>query len=235
MLVSVVQQSQSAISSVQSLSHVWLLATPWIAAHQVPLSITNSRSLPEPMSIESVMPSSHLIICQLDTYVYPLFFGFPSHLGHQSADYSSSCRFSTVIYFIHVCVRAKSLQLCLILCDPMDCSLPGSSVNGDSPGKNTGVGCHALLQQIFPTQVLNPRLLCLLHWQAGSLPLGTTPEKPNLPIHPTPSFLPLHYILNGRIKMWILGRLIPWTPSYYIILPFMLAHRLTWQWWKGWY
>ena len=41
----------------------------------------------------------------------------------------------------------------------------------DSPGKNIGVGCHFLLQGIFLTQGLNPRLLCLLHWQAGSLPL----------------------------------------------------------------
>ena len=41
----------------------------------------------------------------------------------------------------------------------------------DSPGKNTRVGCHFLLQGIFPTQGLNPRLLCLLHWQADSLPL----------------------------------------------------------------
>ena len=41
---------------------------------------------------------------------------------------------------------------------PMDCNLPGSSVHGDSPGKNTGVGCHALLQGIFPTQGLNPGL-----------------------------------------------------------------------------
>ena len=40
----------------------------------------------------------------------------------------------------------------------MDLSLPGSSVHGDSPGKNTGVGCHALLQGIFPTQGLNPGL-----------------------------------------------------------------------------
>ena len=38
-------------------------------------------------------------------------------------------------------------------------------------GKNTGVGCHFLLQGIFPTQRLNPHLLCLLHWQAESLPL----------------------------------------------------------------
>ena len=43
-------------------------------------------------------------------------------------------------------------QLCLTLCDPMDCSPPGSSVHGDSPGKNSGVGCHARLQGIFPTR-----------------------------------------------------------------------------------
>ena len=41
----------------------------------------------------------------------------------------------------------------------------------DSAGKNTGVGCHALLQGIFATQGLKPRLLRLLHWQEGSLPL----------------------------------------------------------------
>ena len=53
-------------SSVQSLGHVWLFVTPWIAASQVSLSITNTRSLLKSMSIESVMPSSHLILC------YPL-------------------------------------------------------------------------------------------------------------------------------------------------------------------
>ena len=50
-------------SSVQSLSRFWLFATPWIAAHQASLSITNSRSSPKLMSIKSVMPSSHLILC----------------------------------------------------------------------------------------------------------------------------------------------------------------------------
>ena len=49
-------------SSVQSLSHVWLFVTPWIAARQASLSIINSRSLPKPMPIESVIPSSHLIL-----------------------------------------------------------------------------------------------------------------------------------------------------------------------------
>ena len=51
-------------NSVQLLSRVWLLATPWTTACQVSLSITNSRSLPKPMSIELVMPSSHLILCR---------------------------------------------------------------------------------------------------------------------------------------------------------------------------
>ena len=50
-------------SSVQSLSHVRLFMTPWTAAHQVSLSITNSWCLPKLMSIESVMPSNHLILC----------------------------------------------------------------------------------------------------------------------------------------------------------------------------
>ena len=53
----------------------------------------------------------------------------------------------------------------------MDCSLPGSSVHGILQARMLdGVGCHALLQGIFPTQGSNPCLLCLLHWQAGSLP-----------------------------------------------------------------
>ena len=51
-------------------------------------------------------------------------------------------------------------------------SPPGSSCPWDSPGKNTEVGCHALLQGIFPTQGLNLCLLCLMHWQAGSLSLA---------------------------------------------------------------
>ena len=55
----------------------------------------------------------------------------------------------------HVCLVTEP---CPTFCDPMDCSLPGSSVHGDSPGKNTGLGCHVLLQRIFPTQGSNPGL-----------------------------------------------------------------------------
>ena len=55
----------------------------------------------------------------------------------------------TQCYMSVACFFAKSFQSCLTLCDPMDCSLPGSSVH-DSPGKNTRVGCHFLLQGLFP-------------------------------------------------------------------------------------
>ena len=56
------------------------------------------------------------------------------------------------------CVLCLVARSCSALCDPMDCSLPGSSVHGDSPGKTTRVGCHAFLQGIFSTQGLIPGL-----------------------------------------------------------------------------
>ena len=59
-----------------------------------------------------------------------------------------------------MCVHAKSLQLCPTLCNPKGYSPPGSSVCGDSPRKNTGVGSHAFLQGIFPTQDLT-RVSCI--------------------------------------------------------------------------
>ena len=89
------------------------------------------------------------------------------------------------------CMRAKSLQLCLILCNPMDCSPPGSSVYGDSPGKNTRVSCHAILQGISPTQGSNQNLLRLLHWQVSSLPLAP-PGKPSYWIRAPPAPDPDH-------------------------------------------
>ena len=63
-------------SSVQSLSRIWLFATPWTTALQASLSITNSQSPPKLMSIESVMPSNHLILCHpplLPPSIFPNF------------------------------------------------------------------------------------------------------------------------------------------------------------------
>ena len=72
-------------------------------------------------------------------------------------------------------VKVLVAQSCPTLWDPVDSSLPVSSVHGDSSDKNTGAGCYFLLQGIFLTQGWNPRLLHLLHllhWQADSLPLA---------------------------------------------------------------
>ena len=67
---------------------------------------------------------------------------------------------SSALYFwtdLTTCVHLVT-QLCPTFYDPLDHSPPGSSVQGDSPDKNTGVGGHPLLQGIFPTQELNPGL-----------------------------------------------------------------------------
>ena len=61
---------------------------------------------------------------------------------------------------------------CVQLRDPMAHSLSSSSVYGDLTGMNSGMGCRALLQGIFPTQGSNLSFLHLLHWQASSLPLA---------------------------------------------------------------
>ena len=74
------------------------------------------------------------------------------------------CCFGSKLLFCEggTCVCAQSLQSRLTLWNPMDVSPSGSSDHGDSPGKNTGVDCHALLQGIFPIQGLKLCLLC--HW-----------------------------------------------------------------------
>ena len=98
-------------SSVQLLSHVPLFETPWTAAHQVFLSITNSQSLPKLVSIESVMPSNHLILCRpllLLPSIFPsirvfsnesgLHIRWPKYRGF-SFNISPSSEYSGLIYF----------------------------------------------------------------------------------------------------------------------------------------
>ena len=71
-------------------------------------------------------------------------------------------------------------QSCSTLCSPMDYSPPGSSDHRDSPGQNTGVGCHALLQRIFPTQESNLSLLnyrqILYDWATQEAPSNSFPH-----------------------------------------------------------
>ena len=111
--------------------------TPWSVACQASLSFTVSLSLLKLMAIKSVMPSNHLIFCCL-LLLLPL-----------------------IVPSIPWKSEVLVTQPCLTLCKPMDCSPPGSCP-WDSPDKNTGVGCHFLLQGIFLNQVLN---LGLLHFR----------------------------------------------------------------------
>ena len=132
--------------SVQLLSHVQLFETPWIAACQASLSITNSRSSLKLTSIESVMPSSHLILGHpllLLPPIPPSIKSFPmSQLfawGGLSIGVSASASVLLMntqdrsLYNVWqraaAAAAAKSLQLCLTLSDPMDSSPPGSSVH----------------------------------------------------------------------------------------------------------
>ena len=153
---------------VQTLSCVWLFATPWTAARQVSPSFTIFWSLLKLMFIESVMPSNHLILC----HPFPLLPSpFPSikvfsnesafcirWLKHWNFSFSisPSNEYSGLISFVCVCVshsvvlnslQTHGLQPTRLLCP------------WDFPGKDTGVGCHFLLQGIFPTHGLNPGLL----------------------------------------------------------------------------
>ena len=114
-----------------------------------------------------------------------------NHLHFQEPrDNLLSISVSTLSVFKHayVCLFYKQkrdlcvcsvAQSCRTLCKPVYCGPPGSSAHGDSPGENTGVRCHALLQGIFPTQGLNPdlphcrQILYCLSYQGSFISLQT--------------------------------------------------------------
>ena len=138
------QGAQSIKELWSSLSRVRLFATPWTVAYQAPLSVGFSRQ----------------------EYWSGLPFPSPGDLPNPGIEPRSPALHAKSM-FLQV---AKSLQLYPTLSEPMSCNPPGCCL-WVSPGKNTGVGCRALLQRIFPTQGSNPPLLPLLHWQACSLSL----------------------------------------------------------------
>ena len=112
----------------------------------------------------------------------------------------------TCAYSVFVCLVSQS---CPTLCDPMDCRPPGSSVPGDFPGKNTGVGCHGLLQGFFPTQGSNPglphcrRVLYHLSHQGSRLNHKTLPQSYTGCDQP-PSLLLLSLLRERDANPWVL-------------------------------
>ena len=99
------------------------------------------------------------------------------------------------ILLLHLVLGDVCAQSCLILCDPMDCSPPGSSVHG-TPGKNTGTDCHFLLQGIFLTQGLNPGLADSLPLHHLERPPGTWGKGVKGILCFPPSFYTLSYTLK---------------------------------------
>ena len=88
----------SVFSSVQSLSCIWLFATPWIAARQASLSVTNSRSSLRLTSIESVMPSSHLILCRPLLLLPPI----PPSICHQVSPATKKLKACNCLKFLYL-------------------------------------------------------------------------------------------------------------------------------------
>ena len=93
------------LSSVQSLSHVQLFETPWSAARQASLSITNSQSLLKLIAIESVMPSNHLILCHpilLPPWIFPSIRVFSNESVFASGGQSIGVSASASILPVHI-------------------------------------------------------------------------------------------------------------------------------------
>ena len=100
------------------------------------------------------------LCCQFDNIpCYPPLTRDKSHLV-QAASHDT---FSVMLHLAHITMHMYvCAQSCPVLCNHMDCSPLGSTVLGIFPGKNSGAGCHFLLQRIFPTWGSNPHLLCSL-------------------------------------------------------------------------
>ena len=116
------------------------------------------------------------------------------------------------------CVLCLVAQSCPTLCDPMGCSPPGFSIYGDSPDKNTGVSCHALLPGIFSIQGLNPGLLhCrwilyhlshqesprILEWVAYHFSTGSSQPRNQTSVSCTAGGF-----FTRKVQLWLLNSII---------------------------
>ena len=157
---------------VQLLSHMQLLATPWTAACQA-----SCWSLCKLISIESMMPSNHLILC-CPLLLLPSVFPIIRVLSNESAlcNNPSVPTLFLLVLFVFSRDSFKGFILCSLwylaslTCESVSCSVMFDPLQPQRlqptrlfcpwnfPGKNTGVGCHSFLQGIFPTQELKLHL-----------------------------------------------------------------------------
>ena len=128
-----------------ALSHVWFFATPWTVASKAPLSMEFSKqeswsglSFPIPWYLSN--PGTK-----------------PLSVASPAADSLPLCHLRSYVYI--TCVHSQLLQLCLTLCNPMDCSPLGSFVYGILQARMLERGCHILLQGTFLNQWSKPHFM----------------------------------------------------------------------------
>ena len=155
------------------LCSVQFFATLWITVRQASLSITVSRSSLKPRSIESVMPSSHLILCR------PL---LPCHQSLFMLPRDNFCSLELLLLML------LSHFSCVWLCVTPYTAAHQAPRPWDSPGKNTGVGCHFLLQCIKVKSESKVAQLC---------PTLSDPMDRSLPGSST------HGIFQARVLEWV--------------------------------
>ena len=202
-------------SSVQSLSHVRLFVTPWTAALQASLSITNSQSTPKLMSIESVMPSSHLILCRpllLPPSIFPSIgvFSNESEMKHFHV-YFCSFLYVEVIPYICLFCLVSLLSDCVLPswnrynCWNRDVGPPGGNFATPSTvDKLRTVGCHTW-EVLLTSSGQRPEMQLNILLRAGP-PQSTVPES--CPTLETPWTVPylgisVHGISQARIQEWV--------------------------------
>ena len=129
-------------------------------------------------------------------------------------------------------------QSCPTLCDPMDCSPPGFSVHGDSPGKNTWVGCHVLLQGIFPTQGSNSGLLhcrwilyCLSHQGSPNVSILRQNKYWLIAFKYSDFFSPTFFIFAFPSPMFGYGSI--WVLLFHLFFLSWRNSSFTYSGWKG--
>ena len=147
---------------VQLLSRVQLFVTPWTAVLQASLSFVMSWSLLKLMSAESVMPSIYLILClplSSCLQAFPASESFlMSRLFTSCGSIRASASASVLLMNIQDLFPLGLTGLVSLQSKGLSRVFSNTTVHGILQGKNTGVGCHSLLQGIFPTQGSNPHL-----------------------------------------------------------------------------
>ena len=131
------------------------------------------------MRIPNTWFTTHTYLSSMFQYPLPfclrlqrslILYSHKQHMAFEHVNVANITEKQNVEFYLNLCMHTKSFQSCVTFSDHMDCSVQGSSVHGILQTRM--LRWVAMPSSSFPTQGLNPCVLCLLHWQAGSLPLA---------------------------------------------------------------